>query len=217
MHILLLEDDPVLADILIDYLSEFYQVSHAYNANEVDALLEKSQYDLFVFDINVTGKNGIELLRELRKFSCNTPAIFITAYQDTDHLKNAFDAGAHDYIKKPFELDELNLRIGNLKRIFHIEHEEAIEIAPGLFFTPITKTISKKDETISIGQKNTQLLNYFLKNRCRVISSDELTQNIWDYDSLPSEATLRSHIRDLRNIIGKDKIKTIRSEGYMYE
>ncbi|MDH4944283.1 response regulator transcription factor [Sulfurimonas sp. C5] len=217
MHILLLEDDPVLADILIDYLREIYQVSHAYNANEVDTLLDKNQYDLFIFDINVAGKNGIKLLQELRKFSYNTPAIFITAYQDTDHLKKAFDAGAHDYIKKPFELDELNLRILNLKKIFHIEDEQSIELAPTVFFSPLLKTISKEGKTISLGQKNTQLLNYFLKNRSRIISSEELTQNIWDYDSIPSEATLRSHIRDLRNIIGKDKIKTIRSEGYIYE
>ncbi len=217
MHILLLEDDPVLADILIDYLNEMYQVSHAYNAKEVDSLLEQSQYDLFIFDINVTGKNGIELLQELRNFSYNTPTIFITAYQDTEHLKKAFDAGAHDYIKKPFELDELNVRILNLKRIFHIEDEQSIELSPKLFFNPLTKTISIEDQTISLGQKNTQLLSYFLKNRSRIISSDELTQNVWDYDSMPSEATLRSHIRDLRNIIGKDKIKTIRSEGYIYE
>ncbi len=217
MDILLLEDDPVLADILIDYLSESYKVSHAYNAHEVDSLLEKNNYDLFIFDINVTGKTGIELLQELREFNYNTPTIFITAYQDTVHLKKAFDAGAHDYIKKPFELDELNLRILNLKRIFHIEEEQNIELTPGLFFNPRTKTISKESKTISLGQKNTQILSYFIKNRSRVISGDELAQNIWEYDSLPSEATLRSHIRDLRNILGKDTIKTIRAEGYLYE
>lgn len=217
MQILLMEDDPVLADILVDYLNETYQVSHAYNSEEVNTLLEKNKYDLLLFDINVTGKNGIELLQELREFSYNTPAIFITAYKDTKHLTQAFNAGAHDYIKKPFELDELKVRILNLKRIFNIENDIPIEIAPQIFFDHKTKTIIKENETISIGQKNSKLLAYFLKNRSRVISNDEITQNIWDYDSIPSEATLRSHIRDLRNIIGKEKIKTIRSEGYLYE
>ena len=217
MHILLMEDDPVLADILVDYLAETYQVTHAYNSENVHKFLEKNQFDLFIFDINVTGQNGIELLKELREFSYNTPTIFITAYKDTNHLKKAFDAGAHDYIKKPFELDELSIRISNLKRIFNIDADKPLEITSNIFFNQKTKTIIKSGNIISIGHKNTQILNYFLKNKARVISNDELFQNIWDYDSLPSEATLRSHIRDLRNIIGKEKIKTIRAEGYMYE
>ena len=217
MNILLMEDDPVLADILVEYLSETYRVSHAYNSEEVHNLLEDGRYDLFIFDINVTGKNGIELLKELREFSNNTPTIFITAYKDTNHLKKAFDAGAHDYIKKPFELDELSIRILNLKRIFNIDADKPLEITSKILFDQKTKTIIKDGNIISIGHKNTQILAYFLKNKARIISNDELTQNIWDYDSLPSEATLRSHIRDLRNILGKDKIKTIRSEGYMYE
>jgi two-component system, OmpR family, response regulator len=217
MHILLMEDDPVLADILVEYLSETYEVAHAYNSKEVHHLLEDTQYDLFIFDINVTGKNGIELLKELREFSNNTPTIFITAYKDTNHLKKAFDAGAHDYIKKPFELDELNIRVLNLKRIFNIENTKPLEIAPQIFFDQKTKSIMKEEQEISIGYKNTKILTYFLNNKSRVISNDELIQNIWDYDSLPTDATLRSHIRDLRNILGKEKIKTIRSEGYMYE
>ncbi|WP_428737504.1 response regulator transcription factor [Sulfurimonas sp.] len=217
MHILLMEDDPVLADILVDYLAETYQVSHAYNSENVHKFLENTQFDLFIFDINVTGQNGIELLKELREFSNNTPTIFITAYKDTNHLKKAFDAGAHDYIKKPFELDELSIRISNLKRIFNIDANKPLEITPEVLFDQKTRTIIKNGNIISIGHKNTQILNYFLKNKARVISNDELFQNIWDYDSLPSEATLRSHIRDLRNIIGKEKIKTIRAEGYMYE
>jgi two-component system, OmpR family, response regulator len=217
MYILLMEDDPVLADILVEYLSETYKVVHAYNSKEVHDLLEDTHYDLFIFDINVTGKNGIELLKELREFSNNTPTIFITAYKDTNHLKKAFDAGAHDYIKKPFELDELSIRILNLKRIFNIENTKPLEIAPQTFFDQKTKSIMKENQEISIGYKNTKILTYFLNNKSRVISNDELIQNIWDYDSIPSEATLRSHIRDLRNILGKEKIKTIRSEGYMYE
>lgn len=217
MHILLMEDDPVLADILVEYLSETYKVAHAYNSKEVHNLLDNNRYDLFIFDINVTGQNGIELLKDLREFSDNTPTIFITAYKDTNHLKKAFDAGAHDYIKKPFELDELNVRILNLKRIFNIENTKPLEITPQIFFDQKTKSIMKGDQEISIGHKNTKILTYFLNNKSRVISNDELIQNIWDYDSIPSEATLRSHIRDLRNILGKEKIKTIRSEGYMYE
>ena len=217
MNILLMEDDPVLSDILLDFLRESYSVDYAFNSEEVYALLEKNSYDLFIFDINVTGQNGLELLEELRSFSDKTPAIFITAYRDTKHLQKAFNAGAHDYIKKPFELEELALRIETTKRLFHIDSSEQERIAENMYFNPQTKEIQSKNGSISLGAKDALLLAYFLKNKNRLISNEELTQNIWDFDSLPSDATLRSHIRTLREIIGKEKIKTIRGEGYLYE
>ena len=217
MNILLMEDDPVLSDILLDFLRESYSVDCAFNSEEVYALLEKNTYDLFIFDINVTGQSGLELLEELRSFSDNTPAIFITAYRDTKHLQKAFNAGAHDYIKKPFELEELHARIENTKRIFHINTSELEQINEHIHFNPQTKEIQNGEESISLGTKDVLLLSYFIKNKNRLISNEELIQNIWDFDSMPSDATLRSHIRTLREIIGKEKIKTIRGEGYLYE
>ncbi|MFT7860524.1 MAG: response regulator transcription factor [Sulfurimonas sp.] len=217
MYILLMEDDPVLADIVVDFLSESYHVDHAYNSDEVHSLLEQQNYDLFLFDINVTGQNGLDLLQDLRDFSNTTPTIFITAYKDTKHLTKAFEIGAHDYIKKPFELDELQARILNIKRIFNIDQNIPTELSKGVFFDPESKIVISDDQELSLGQKNTLLLNYFLKNQNRVISNEELIQNIWNFESLPSEATLRSHIRDIRNIIGKERIKTVRGEGYIYE
>ena len=217
MNILLMEDDPVLSDILLDFLREEYSVDYAFNSEEVYTLLEKNTYDLFIFDINVTGQNGLELLEELRSFSDNTPTIFITAYSDTKHLQKAFDAGAHDYIKKPFELEELRARIENTKRIFHIDTSELEKINEYIHFNPQTKEIQNDGESISLGTKDALLLSYFIKNKNRLISNEELIQNIWDFDSMPSDATLRSHIRTLREIIGKEKIKTVRGEGYLYE
>jgi DNA-binding response OmpR family regulator len=111
MKILFMEDDPVLGDIVSTYLKEYYEVSHAFASREAQELIDKSRYDLFIFDINVPGKSGIALLEELRSFNDRTPAIIVTAYVDTTHLKSSFDAGAHDYIRKPFELEELKLRI----------------------------------------------------------------------------------------------------------
>ena len=165
----------------------------------------------------MAGKNGLGLLRELREFNNTTPAIIITAYTDTKHLKEAFENGAHDYIKKPFELDELNVRILNTKKLFHIDTKETIKISENILFCMNEKEVTKDDQKISLGNKDALLLSYFIKNIGRLIKSEELAQNIWDFDSLPSDATLRSHIRTLREVIGKDKIKTIRGEGYIYE
>lgn len=217
MKILLMEDDAVLSDILIDFLSESWDVDYAYDSNAVYNKLESNSYDLFIFDINVAGKSGLELLKELREFNNTTPAIIITAYTDTKHLKDAFESGAHDYIKKPFELDELNMRILNTKKLFNIETKNAIKISDNILFCIDTKEISKDGIKISLGAKDALILSYFIKNRGRLINNEELTQNIWDFDTIPSDATLRSHIRTLREIIGKEKINTIRGEGYIYE
>lgn len=212
-----MEDDAVLSDILLDYLREEYRVDYAFNSDEVFTHLESKKYDLFIFDINVTGKNGLELLEEIREFNDTTPAIFITAYTDTTYLKRAFDLGAHDYIKKPFELEELTARIENTKRLFNIELKKQIKISKDISFSCETKELTKNGTKTSLGAKDTLLLSYFLKNKSRLLSNEELTQNIWDFDSIPSDATLRSHIRTLRDLIGKEKITTIRGEGYIYE
>jgi len=217
MKILLMEDDAVLSDIILDYLQEFWDVDYAYDSTEVYDALESNKYDLFIFDINVPGKNGLELLEELRSFSDNTPTIFITAYTDTDYLKKAFDIGAHDYIKKPFELDELNARILNTKRLFNIDSSSLVSISQDITFSQETKELIKKDKKISLGNKDALILTYFLQHQKRLISSEELTQNVWDFDTIPSDATLRSHIRTLRELIGKEKISTVRGEGYIYE
>ena len=212
-----MEDDAVLSDILLDYLRESWSVEYAFSAKEVYEHLETKKFDLFIFDINVSGQNGLELLEELRSFSDNTPTIFITAYKDTEYLKKAFELGAHDYIRKPFELEELNSRILNTKRIFNIEIEGSVELSEGISFFSEDKEVLKDGIKIALSAKDTLLLSYFLANKGRLISSDELTQNIWDFDAIPSDATLRSHIRTIREIIGKEKISTIRGEGYKYE
>ena len=217
MKILLLEDDPVLADILCDFLGESFELRHAYSAKELFALADEEQFDLYIFDINVTGKSGIEILKELRSFADTTPTIFITAYTDTQHLKDAFDAGAHDYIKKPFELEELYTRIISTKRIFNIEAQQIMILQEGVTFNPTTKELHTQSGTILLGAKDAKILLYFLSHKNRLVTNEELIQNVWDFDSLPSDATLRSHIRTLREAIGKEHIKTVRGSGYLYE
>jgi len=217
MKILLMEDDAVLSDILLDYLREYWSVDYAFNSDEVYSLLDKCNYDLFIFDVNVTGKTGIKLLKELREYNNTTPCIVITAYRDTKHLQLAFDAGAHDYIKKPFELEELNARILNTQKLFNIETKEEIEIDSNTSYLPKNKQILRDKNSFTLSSKDNAILSYFINNKNRAITNSELIQNIWDYENLPSDATIRSHIRTLREIIGKEKIRTLRGEGYIYE
>jgi two-component system, OmpR family, response regulator len=217
MHILLLEDDPVLSDIVGDYLRTYYETDHAYTADEALALITATRYDLLIFDVNVPGKNGIALLKELREFDITTPAIIVTAYEDTAHLKAGFDAGAHDYIRKPFALEELRLRIENSKRLFGIEQSGSVVLDEACRYDPAAKMLEKEGKAHSLSPKEAEILEYFLAHPRRTVSSDELIRNLWDFDRLPSDATLRSHIRRLRELIGSERIVTVRGTGYRYE
>jgi len=217
MKILLMEDDPVLGDIVSTYLSEHYDVSHVFNAKEAEALIDEDGFDLFIFDINVPGKSGIILLEELRSFNDTTPAIIVTAYGDTKHLKASFDAGAHDYIRKPFDLEELRLRIEKSRVLFHIEQDTPVKLSETLVYYPSKLSVVNGNEEIKLRPKEVEILDYFIAHPKRLISQDELVQNIWKFDALPSDATLRSYIRKLREVIGADKIITQRGMGYRYE
>ncbi len=218
MKILLMEDDPVLGDIIADYLEQHYTtVDRVFDSAEAQQCIDRQRYDLFIFDINVPGKSGIELIEELRSFNDTTPAIIITAYEDTAHLKAGFDAGAHDYIRKPFELEELRLRIEKSKALFGIEQETPVKIDEERTYYPKSHTLRTDTGTVQLKPKEAQMLEYFIAHAGRLISNEELVQNLWEFEQLPSDATLRSYIRNLREHIGADKIITQRGMGYRYE
>ena len=217
MKLLVMEDDPVLGDIITDYLQQYYHVDRAYDSVEAQVFIDEGKYDLLIFDINVPGQSGVELLEELRSFNDTTPAIIITAYDDLAYLKKGFDAGAHDYIKKPFELEELKLRIEKSKVLFHIEQEKSIKLNSVLTYYPDRRIVRNSREERGLKPKESEILEYFLAHPHRLISQEELIQNLWEFDTMPSDATLRSYIRNLREIIGPDKITTQRGAGYRYE
>lgn len=214
MKILLLEDDPLLSKILSKHLSLSYELSSVYDGDSALEILEEEKFDLLILDSNVPGVTGLELIKELRAYNDTTPIIMITAYQDTLHLKKAFTHGCNDYIKKPFELDELDMRIANITRTFNIEQNQLIKISEEIFFDALNNQVTKEDNIFSLAKKEAELLNYLVINRTRTVSKEELTQNLWTYETMPSDATLRVYIRNLRAMIGKDSIETIRGMGY---
>ena len=215
MKILLLEDDTVLANILVDFLEESHKVVQTYSMKKAQKLAEEIEFDLYIFDINVPDGDGISLLKALRNFADTTPAIFITAFHDTKYLKDAFDSGANDFIKKPFDLEELEQRILHIGRQFGLD--TLIKIQDDTLFCTRTHTIKTAKNNFSLTQKESRFLHYLFKNRSRVVSSSELLQNIWEYDDMPSDDAVRTIIKNLRKYIGKEHIINIREEGYKYE
>jgi len=214
MKILFLEDDPIIGGLVTDFLSESYEVKHCYNSADALKEAEENSYDLYIFDINVPGISGVELLKSLREFNDTTPAIFITAYQELKYLKEGFSAGANDFIRKPFELEELEVRIESIRTQYSID--EDIKIG-NIIFSSLKHQFVIDKNIINISSKESALLDYLIKNKNRVISSGELLQNLWEYDEMPSEDTIRTYIKKLRQFLGKEHIVNIRGEGYRFE
>lgn len=219
MKVLLLEDDNALSDLLSDHLEDKgYDVTLCLNGQEALENLIDKKFDLALLDINTPIMTGIEVLKTIREeYKNNTPAIILTAYHDIKHLKESFESGVDDYIKKPFDLEELDQRILRLCRQFSIEQDNKIQISSSISFEPETCQITLPEKTISIAQKERDILKYFCTHKNRVISSSELLQNIWAYEEMPTDATIRVYIKNLREIIGKEKITTIRGIGYKFE
>ncbi len=219
MKVLLLEDDVALSDLLNEHLvDKGFEVTLCTNGQvALEALIEQ-KFDIALLDINTPQISGIDVLKTIRKeYKNNIPTIILTAYQDTKHLKESFENGVDDYIKKPFDLEELDQRILKLCRQFLINQDNKIEIDKNLFFEPESCQIFKDDATINLALKERDILKYFCTHKNRVISSEELLQNIWAYDDMPTDATIRVYIKNLREIIGKDKITTVRAVGYRFE
>ena len=219
MKVLLLEDDLALNDLLDEHLSDKgYDVTSATNGQEALEYLIDDVFDLALLDINTPIMTGIEVLKTIREdYKNQTPAIVLTAYQDTKHLKESFESGVDDYIKKPFDLEELDQRILKLCKHFMIEQSDEITISSSIKFIPESCQLEILGNKKNIAQKERDILKYFCKHKNRVISSEELLQNIWAYEEMPTDATIRVYIKNLRELLGKERIQTVRGIGYKFE
>jgi len=217
MKILLLEDDMILSEIIEEFLIELnYEVFLAYTGVEAEDLAYSSNFDLLLLDVNVPNGNGFEFLGALRDVGNKTPAIFITSLDDPEDMQIGFDKGCDDYIKKPFELKELEIRINNIKRLYKIEDSAILKINDQLSFDTNSYLLIKENEQIQLPKKEALILMYFAKNKNKTISTEELGVNVWDYESSPSDATIRTYIKNLRKVIGAEVLTNVKGVGYRF-
>jgi DNA-binding response OmpR family regulator len=216
VRILLLEDDAILGDIITEYLEEEHEVVHCFSVRDVNVHLDRERFELYIFDINVPDGSGTALLSDLREFKDTTPAIIITAYEDTGHMLESFDNGANDFMRKPFDLLELGARIKNIQKSHGLQ-TSTIAIDDEMTFDPTAHELFTAGGVRQLSAKESQLLNYLTHHKGRVITPEELLNNLWEYEEMPGETAIRTYIKTLRSLIGKERIKNIRGEGYRYE
>jgi len=214
-NILLLDDDLILGETIQEILEdEEYKVTWVKDGNDASNETFEKDFDLYLFDVNVPFINGFELLESLRENEDVTPAIFITALVDIDNLTKGFKVGADDYIRKPFDANELLVRIDSLIKKSFKNYESSIKYN-NLLYNIKEEILYKENEQIHLSPSEHQLLVLFLKNIGKVINKDDILFNLHDNDTLGSDATLRVQISKLKKI--GLVITNIRAVGYRCE
>ncbi len=209
--ILLVEDDETLAEGLTELLEdEAFSIVWAADGEQALDLTFKRSFDLLLLDVNVPNLNGFELLQSLRDSGNTTPAIFITSLSDIASLSRGFDVGADDYIKKPFDFDELLVRINALlKRHFHTRNNF---IEAGEFRYDLTKDeLYKSDTFVTLTPSEKKIAAFFFKHLDTTLTKENILFELGG-GSESSEGALRVYINKLRKI-GLN-IQTIKGTGY---
>jgi len=218
-RILLLEDDITLNETVCEYLEELgYSVDSVEDGEEALDLMYEKKYDIFLLDVKVPSMNGFDLLREARSRKIETPAIFITSLNSVEDLSQGYESGCDDYIRKPFALKELEVRIDSiLKRdFFHKAKSDRVKIDKDIYYDIAKNLLYIKEKEQALNKKESNLLKLFLQNQEQVLSHEKIYNTLWNYDETYSEASLRTYIKNLRKLLGKEKIVSIKKQGYKF-
>jgi two-component system copper resistance phosphate regulon response regulator CusR len=204
--ILIVEDEQKIADTLKQGLTENgFQVEVAYDGNIAARLFESRDFNLVVLDINLPGINGYELSKIIRSRNTHVPIIMLTALNTLNDKIEGYDAGADDYIVKPFEFKELLMKIRVLlKRTMN----QAIPVGNTLKVDDLemnldSKEVKRGDKQISLTAKEFQLLEYLMRNKNRVVSRADLAINVWDIDFDTNTNVIDVYINYVRNKVDK--------------
>lgn len=217
MKVLLLEDDIILNEIISEHLEENeHEVISCFDGQNAQEKIYAQTFDLLLLDVNVPNISGFKLLEDIRSKEIKTPAIFITSANMLEDIEEGFNVGCDDYIKKPFELKELDLRINNIRRLHNILPISKIKVSKNIFLDTKSLSILINNEKIHITQKECEVLQYLVKNKNRNISIEELSLNIWSYEDSPLSSTIRTYIKKIRKILGEESIINTRGVGYRF-
>lgn len=210
-NILLLEDDKLFNETLQDFLEESgYQLSTAMDPYSALDLTYEKNFDLYLFDVNLPYERGFDLLEKLRDSGDTTPAIFITSRNDKKSLREGFESGADDYIKKPIDLDELLLRIEAILR--RVVRRDTLEI--GDYVLDLKKRkLYLADTEIELSKKAISLLILLVSSQGEIVTSEQIKDRLWATSEDASDGSIRVYITQLKKIFSQN-IENIRGVGY---
>jgi len=219
INILLLEDDELFSLSLIDYLEEFSEVkiTHASNSAKMLELIYENRYDLYLLDINLPDINGLELLKDIRNATDDTPSIFLTSYKDKATLTKAFQNGADDFLTKPFDMDELILRINSLMK--RVKKQNQVTLGH-IEFNFDTKEVKVDNQIIKFSLKALELFELFYQNNNTIVTKDMIINRLWNTSESYSEGSIRVYVNSIKKLFidtESFKITNIKNIGYKIE
>ena len=216
--LLLLEDDIALNETVVDYFESLgYDIVPVYDGNSALDTIYENSFDILLLDVNVPDINGFEILKNLREQGITTPTIFITSLNSMTDLENGFDSGCDDYIRKPFALKELKLRVETiLSREFFHNSSTKIEIDANVSYDTQSDLLIVDGVEVQLNNKDAKLLKLFLQNKNSLLTHETIYATLWEYGEDISESALRTYIKNLRKYLGKEKIVSIKKLGYRF-
>lgn len=211
MKILLLEDNKRLNQSIVKRLQlKQYEINSFEDGQKaLDNIY--NGYDCFILDINVPSLDGIDVLKEIRDHYANVPVIIISSNIDLDTIKDAYGSGCNDYLKKPFYIDELELKIEKLCAL----EKPLLELDDAFLYNKQTKQLFKDDVEIKLTKKENLLLYFFIKNDQKVLSYENIVDYVWEGDFATTDS-LRTLVMRLRKKIPKVHLETIVDFGYKF-
>ncbi len=211
--LLLLEDDRLFNETLQDFLEEEgFDVDVALDPYTALDLTYERTYDLYLFDVNLPYESGFDLLGKLRQSNDMTPAIFLTSREDKDSLREGFERGADDYLRKPVDLDELLLRIRAVLR--RQVRQERIEIG-SYILDMVAKTLYKDAKAVDVSKKTVELLQLLIEAGGEVVTTETIKERLWAAGQSASDGSLRVYITQLKKHF-PNAIVNVRGVGYKW-
>ncbi len=215
--ILLLEDDVQLSETIAQFLSlQGYEVWCAYDGLRAEEIAYEKHIDLMLLDVKVPGLDGFAFLSRFRERNEEVPAIFITSLNSVEDVERGFRMGCDDYIRKPFALKELKVRVESLLKRSYGSHEERILLGRNLSFDLKAMQLYEGERKVPLKTKEMKLLSLFLRHPDELLDYDRINDALWEYGESPSAGALRTYIKTLRSILGKEKIETVKNSGYRF-
>lgn len=217
MKILVVDDEALIRNVVKEYLeAEHFKVDEAGDGDEALKLVNNKDYDLIVLDIMMPKKDGFQTMKEIKKMK-NIPVIMLSARQEEFDKLIGFDLGIDDYVTKPFSPKELVARVKAITKRYHNEEDKMI--FGSLTLDDKAHEVRIDDKLVTLTPKEYDLLKCFLTNHHIALSREQLLTNIWGYDFYGDDRTVDTHVKTLRQHLGKygKYIKTIRKVGYKFE
>ena len=213
-RILIVEDEPRFASFLEKGLSaNGYAIKVVGNGRLAGALADDREFDLMILDLGLPDMDGLDVLRELRRRGDALPVIILTARDDLDDKVSGLDAGAEDYITKPFSLEELLARVRARLRADQTAEVTMLE-AGGVMLDMRTRRATVDGETVSLTAREFTMLETLMRHRDQVLSKEQLLSHVWGYDFDPGSNVVEVYVGYLRRKLGGGLIETVRGMGY---